>query len=204
MLHVVLQFFYQFVASLVLPVFVEHHRSLDNHAADVVGNACYGTLYDSRMGHQRTLDLERPDAVAAALDYVVDAPFKPVVAVFVAPRHVAGVVNAVVPYLFVLLLVAVIPLEKSYGLALVGMYHNLTLLSVLARRAVRTHQVDVILRIGHAHAARLRRHPRHRSERHRRLGLAEALHQTYARELQEFVIHRRVECLSCRTTVAQG
>ena len=203
MLHVVLQFFYQFVASLVLPFLVEHHRSLDNHAADVVGNARYGTLYDSRMGHQCALDLERPDAVAAALDYVVDAPFKPVVAVFVAPRHVAGVVNAVVPYLFVLLLVAVVPLEKSYGLALVGIYHNFALLSVLARRAVGAHQVDVILRIGHAHAAWLRHHPWHRSERHRGLGLAESLHQAYARKLQELVIHCRIERFPRRTAVAQ-
>ena len=75
----------------------EDDRRLDDLAAQLVGHAGDGALEHRRVLHQRALDLERADAVAGALDHVVGAAHEPVVAVLVAPGHVAGVVDAVVP-----------------------------------------------------------------------------------------------------------
>ena len=63
------------------------------------------------MGEECTFYLEGSDTVAAALDYVVGTADKPVVALFVAPRHVAGVVDAVVPGFLGFLGIAVIAFE---------------------------------------------------------------------------------------------
>ena len=200
----VLQFLHEVVAGLVLPVVAEHNGGLNHHASYVIGHARYGALHYGRVGHQRALHLERAYAVAAALDDVVGAALKPVITVLVAPGHVARVVKAVVPHLAIPLGVAVVALEKADGLAVLGVDYYLALLAVLAGRAVGAHEVDVVLRIGHAHAAGLWRHPRHCAERHGCFCLAEALHQAYARKFEETVVNGGVERLAGRAAVAQG
>lgn len=77
------------------------------------------------MGHQRTLYLKRADAVARRLDDIVLAADKPVIAVLVAPCHVAGVVDAVVPCLVCQFGVAVVLLEQSERAAVAGAHHDL-------------------------------------------------------------------------------
>ena len=65
------------------------------------------------MGHQRALHLKRADAVAAALDDVVGAAHKPVVAVLIEVGEVAGEVIVVMPNRVGQLLVAVVAPEQS-------------------------------------------------------------------------------------------
>lgn len=105
------------------------------------------------MGHQRTLHLERPYAVAGALDDVVGTSHKPVVSVFVTPCQVAGVIETVVPGLLRQLVVAVIALEQAYRLAVAGVYAYLAFLTILTFRAVGFEQMDVVLRVRLAHAS---------------------------------------------------
>ena len=116
-LHVVLQLLHQLVALAAAPRLAQHDGGLDHHAANLVGHARYGALHDGGVGHQRALHLKRAYAVAAALYHVVDAAHEPVVAVLVAPRLVAGVVDAVVPDLARKPGVAVVLLEQADGLA---------------------------------------------------------------------------------------
>ena len=181
----------------------EHDRRLDDLAADLVGNARNGALHHRRVGHQGALHLERTDAVARTLDHVVGTPHEPVVAVLVAPRHVARIIHPVVPRLAGQLIVQVVTLEQTEGLAPVGADHDLPLLAVLGRTAVGGHQVDPVLGIGHAHAPGFGLHPRERGQRQRRLGLPEALHQTDARQAQEGVVHGSVQRLARRGAVLQ-
>ena len=59
-----LQFLHEVVASLVLPLFAKYNGSLHHHTTDIVRNTCNGTLYDSRVGHEGRLNLERANAIA--------------------------------------------------------------------------------------------------------------------------------------------
>ena len=154
-----LQLLDEVVASLVLPLLAQDDGSLDYHASDVVRYTGDGALHDGGMGHQRRLHLERTDAVAGALDDVVDTALEPVVAVFVAPSHIACMIDAVVPGLTGQLGVTIVFLEEPDGLLVAYTNHNLALLTILAAGAVSTQQVDVVLGIGDTHRARLRRHP---------------------------------------------
>ena len=63
-LHVVLKLLDEGVAGLVLVGLGEYDGGLDNLAADFVGHAGDGTLYDGGMGHQCAFHFERTDAVA--------------------------------------------------------------------------------------------------------------------------------------------
>ena len=63
------------------------------------------------VSHQRTLNLERADTIARRLDHVVDTTFEPVVTIFIAPSHIASVIDAVVPSL------AGLPYEAEYQAA---------------------------------------------------------------------------------------
>ena len=146
-----LQLLDEVIACLGLPLLTEYDGGLDHHAADIVWDTCDGTLYDGRMRHESTLHLERADAVAGTLDDIIDTTLKPVVAVLVAPCHIACVINAVVPGLARLLVVAVVALEQTDGLLVAHTYHNLALLTILAGGAVGTQQVDVILGVGDTH-----------------------------------------------------
>lgn len=147
-LHVVLKLLDEGVAGLVLIGLGEDDGGLDNLAADFVGHAGDGTLYDGRMGHQRTFHFERADAVARTLDDVVRTPHEPQVAVFVFPRHVARVVDAVVPGFTGTLRGAVVFLEQAEGLALVGADDDLSLLAGLDGAAFGVDEVHVVLRVG--------------------------------------------------------
>ena len=86
------------------------------------------------MGHQRTLYLKRADAVARRLDDIVLAADKPVIAVLVAPCHVARVVNSVVPDFAREFVVQVVLLEQPQRFSLVGADYDLPLFAVLGRR----------------------------------------------------------------------
>ena len=112
-LHVVLDVFYQRLVCPVFVVFRQHDGGFDNLPADFVWYAGDGAFNHGGMGHQRTLYLKRADAVARRLDDIVLAADKPVIAVLVAPCHVAGVVDAVVPCLVCQFGVAVVLLEQS-------------------------------------------------------------------------------------------
>ena len=181
----------------------EHDRRLDDLAADLVGNARNGALHHRRVGHQGALHLERTDAVARTLDHVVGTPHEPVVAVLVAPRHVARIIHPVVPRLAGQLIVQVVTLEQTERLAPVGADHDLPLLAVLGRTAVRRQEIDIVLGVGHAHAAGLGLHPRKGGEGQRRFGLPETLHQTDAGQAFERVVNGTVERLACGRTVLQ-
>ena len=196
-----LQLLDEVVAGFVLPFLAKHDSSLHDHATDVIGHARDGTLHYGGMRHQRTLHLEGTDAVAAGLDDIVDAALEPIVAVLIAPRHIAGVVEAVVPCLARLLLVAIVLLEETDGLLVTHADNNFTLLTVLARGAVGTDEVDVILCIRDAHGAWLRLHPREGAEGHGGLGLPEAFHHPDAGLLEELVIDSRVQGLTGRGAV---
>ena len=155
------------------------------------------------MGHQRALDLERSDAVARAFDDVVHASDKPEIAVGVAPSHVAGVIEPVVPHLLGLFLVAVVALEEPQGLLVAHANADFALLSVLAFRAVGLQQPDVVLRVGLAHASRLRLHPWEGAQRHGRFGLAEALHHLDTRQLTELFIDGGLQSLAGGGAIGQ-
>ena len=102
------------------------------------------------------------------------------------------VVQTIVPSLLGQLRVAIILLEQADGLAVAYANHYLALLSVLTRSAVGLHQVYVVLGVGHTHRSRLGLNPRHGSERHGGLGLAESLHHLYARQFLELIEHSGV------------
>ena len=196
LLHMVLQFLDQRVACLVLIGFGEDDGGLHDLASYLVGHAGDGTLYDGGMGHQRAFHLERADAVARALDDVVRTAYEPQVAVFVFPGHVARVVDAVVPGFTGALGVAVVFLEQAEGLALVGADDDLSLLAGFDGTAFGVDEIHVVLRVGQAHATGFRLHPGHGGYGQGGFGLAEAFHQTDARELLEGVEHGGVQRLA--------
>ena len=112
-------------------------------------------------------------------------------------------VHAIVPNGSRKLVVAEIFLEQADGLLVAHTDNDFALLSVLARRAVVAHKVNVILGIGQAHASRLRLIPRHCTQRKRGFCLSEAFHQTDARKLVELLIYGRVQRLACGGAIAQ-
>ena len=203
LLHVLLQFLDEVVASFVLPLLTQHDGSLHHHASDVVGNTCDGALYDSGVGHQRTLYLERTNAVATRFDDVVDTTLKPVVAVFVAPGHITSVIESVVPGLTGKLWVAVVLLEETDGLAVAYTHHNLALLTIFTRCTVGADQVDVVLGVGDTHRTGFRLHPGEGAEGHRGLCLSEAFHHLDACLLVELFEDGRVQGFTSCTTVLQ-
>ena len=107
----VLYLFYQLRSFLTLVGLREHDGGFHHLSANLVGHAGDGTLHHGRVRHKRRFHLKRTDAVAARLDYVVFAAYEPVITVFVAPSHVAGVIDSVVVSLVGQLGVAVIFLE---------------------------------------------------------------------------------------------
>ena len=101
--------------------------------------------------------------------------------------------------------VAIVFLEKANSLvAFIQANRYLALLSILARGKVRTQQSYLILCVGFAHTAWFRLHPGEGSQGQSRLGLAETFHQTYARQLEELVVHSSIQCLASRRTVAKS
>ena len=203
MLHVVLQFLYQRVARLVFPLLAQHHSGFHHHATNFVGHTRDGTFYHGGVRHQGALYLKRAYAVAATLYHIVNASYKPVVAIFIAPSHVARIVDAIVPSFACELVVAIVAFKQTEGLHIAHTHHNLSFLAILARSAIRAQQVDVILRIRLAHRPWLRRHPRHGAQRHAGFGLSEALHQSYACKLIKLIIYGSVQRLARRAAVAQ-
>ena len=139
------------VTGLVLPLLAKYDGSLYHHASDVVGHTSDGALHNSGVGHQGTLYLERTDAVARTLDHIIDTALKPVIAVLITPSHVTCMINAIVPCLACLLLVAVIALEQADGLTVAYTDHNLAFLTVFTGGAVGTEQINIILGIGDTH-----------------------------------------------------
>ena len=137
------------------------------------------------------------------LDDIIDTAFKPVVAILVAPSHITSMVDAVVPSLARLLLVAIVALEETNRLLVTHANHNLALLTVLAWSAVGTQQVDVVLGIGNTHRTRLGSHPREGAQRHRCLCLAETFHHADARLLEELLEHGGIQSLTCGGAVLQ-
>ena len=148
------------------------------------------------MRHQGALHLKRTDTVAGALDHIVDSAFEPIVAVFIAPRHIAGMIDAVVPGLTGQLLVTVVFLEEADGLTVTDAHHNLTLLTIFATGTVGTQQVDVILGVGHTHTAGLRLHPGEGAEGHGGLRLSKAFHHLDTGLLVELIEHSGVQGLT--------
>ena len=148
------------------------------------------------MRHQRALHLERPDAIARALDHVVRPAYEPEIAVLVAPCHVARVIQAIVPHLAGALRVAVVLLEKTEGFPVRRVDHDLPLLAILRERPVRADQVHLVLRVGHTHRAGFRLHPGECRHAQRRLGLSEALHELDAGEFIECLVNGRVQRLA--------
>ena len=155
------------------------------------------------MLHEHALHLERTDPVAAGLDDVVIAADEPVISVLIPPGYIAGVVEAVVPGLFRQFRVTVILLEEAERPALVRTDHNLASLARLCGCPVRQYQIDVILRIRHAHAARLRLHPRECPQSHAGLGLAETLHEADTCQFTELLIYGSVERLACSAAISE-
>ena len=203
MLDVILQFLNQVFTSLGLPVLVENDCGFDHHTSNLVRHTCYGTFHYGGVSHESTLNLKRADAITARLDDIVDTTLKPIVAVLVAPCHVASVIHIVVPYIVRQFLVTIILLEQSYRLPVSGPYDNLTLLSVLTWSAVGLDEVDVILRIGQSHRSWLRLCPRHGAESHCGLRLSESLHKRDAREFLELVEYGGIESLTGCTAIAK-
>ena len=126
-----LQLLHESLAGLFLPVLVQHYGSLYHHSPDFIGHARDGTFHYSRMGDERALHLKRTYAVSARLDDIVDTAYKPVVAVLVAPCHIARMIQAIVPHLLGHLLVTVVVFEESVRLAIADPDANLALLTVL-------------------------------------------------------------------------
>src|SRR5690606_11667272 len=85
----------QFVGCLLLVLRRQNDGGLDHLAADLVGNTGDGALHYSGMGHDCTLYLKWTDAVSRAFDDIVLPTYKPVVPIFVAPGHIAGMVEVV-------------------------------------------------------------------------------------------------------------
>lgn len=203
LLHMILQFPDQLLPG-PRPVFIpEDDRRFDHLPPDLVGNPRDGTFDDGRMGHQGALHLEGADPVARTLDHVVGTPHEPEISVLVAPCHVARIVHAVVPDLVHHPVVQVILLEKPQRLPPVGTDHDLPLFAVLGRTAVRRQEIDIVLGVGHAHAAGLGLHPRKGGEGQRRFGLPETLHQADAGQAFERVVNGTVERLARGRTVLQ-
>ena len=81
-------------ASLGLDAVLERDERLDHLAGGRIRDADHARLGNGRMLHQRALDFERTDQMAGALDHVVGAADKPVIAFGVAHREIAGQVPA--------------------------------------------------------------------------------------------------------------
>ena len=156
------------------------------------------------MSHQGALYLERTDTVAARLDNIVDTTFEPVVAVLIAPCHIACVVDAIVPCLAGLLLIAIVTLEQTDRLLVAYADYNLSLFTILAAGAIGTQQIDVVLSVRDTHTAWFGCHPGEGAKGHGSLGLTEALHHLYACLLLELVEYSRVKCLACGTAVLKA
>ena len=182
-----LQLLDEVFAGLVLPFLAENNGRLDHHTTDIIGHTGDGTLYHGGVRHQGTLHLERTDTVAGGFDHIVDTTLKPIVAVLIAPGHVACVVKSVVPGLTGQFRIAIVLLEETDGLAVTDTHHNLTFLTILTGRTVGTDQVDIVLGIGNTHRAGLRRHPGEGAEGHRGLCLTETFHHLDARLLVELI-----------------
>ena len=148
-----LKFFYEFVAGLVFPLLAEYYSGLNHHAADIIGHTGDGALYYGGVSHQGALYLERTDTVATRLDNIVDTTFEPVVAVLIAPCHIACVVDAIVPCLAGLLLIAIVTLEQTDRLLVANADYNLSLFTILAAGAIGTQQIDVVLSVRDTHTA---------------------------------------------------
>ena len=77
-----------------LDAVLESDECLDHLAGGRLGDADHARLGDRRMLHQRAFDFERADEMAGALDDVVRAADKPIIALVVAHREIAGEIPA--------------------------------------------------------------------------------------------------------------
>src|SRR5215471_6885105 len=66
----------------------QDHEGLDDLSSERVGNADRRGLGNRRVIQDGALDLERPDAVARTLDYVIGATLEPEVAVRISPSEI--------------------------------------------------------------------------------------------------------------------
>ena len=105
-------------------------------------------------------------------------------------------IDAVVPCLAGLLVVAVVALEQTDRFLVAYADNNFSLFTVLTTGAVGTQQIDVVLGIRNTHRAGFGCHPREGTQRHGGLGLSEALHHTNAGFLIELVIDCGIQSLA--------
>ena len=186
----------QFITSLFPVIGSQHDGRLDHLSPYLIRHAGDGTLHHCRVGHHGTLHLEGADAVTGALDHIVGTSHKPVVAIFVAPRHIAGAVEVLGVDASCECLVAVVPHEKTQRPFFIGVEHNLPLLPILGRTTVVGDQVHPVQGVGHTHRARLGLHPGEGDDGGGGLGLTERLHHPDAGLPVEALVDRRVERLT--------
>ena len=199
----VLQFLDQFFSGTCFIVFGQYDSSFYYLSANLIGYSGDGTFYDGRVRHQSAFHFERADTVTGTLDYVVCTSYKPKVSVFVFPRYITCVVNAVVPSLVCTFRIPIVLFEKSERFAFAGTDHNLSLLSGFHGATFTVDQVYVILRIGQSHASRFRFHPRHGGNCQCRFRLSETFHQLDACQFLEGFEYGRVQCFSGNGAIPQ-
>ena len=73
-----------------LHAILQRDEGLDHLSGSRVRDADHANLGDGGVLHERTLDFERPDEMAGALDHVVRPADEPIIAVSIFHREVAG------------------------------------------------------------------------------------------------------------------
>src|SRR5881296_3762624 len=182
----------------------EHHERLDDLAAERVGLADDGGLGDRGVLDQGGFDLERPDAIRGAVDYVVGAAHEPEVAVAVHRRAVAGDVP-----------VAAMARRRRLGIAPVLLEHpdwtdrphadgEITFRAARDFMAVVVDDGELVTGGGRAHGAGPPRRRRERRGEEHGLGLAVAFVDVVPRTLTPRLDDLRVHGLAGPEAMAQG
>ena len=151
------------------------------------------------MFHEGAFHLKRPDAVAGALDDIVIAPYKPVIAVRVSPGGVARVVNAVFPGTGHRVGILPVFAEQTSRMLFIRILDaDGTDDAVLTGISILIEQVDLVDRSRLAHRTGTDFHPREISEQDGGFGLAEALVNSQACLTLDLVEYLGIERLACK------
>ena len=168
-----------------------------------------GAGYHGGLGHRGMLDegafhLERPDAVSGGNDYIVGPAHKPVIAVFVLIRLVAGKIPVAHEGTLHTLVVAPVFLEESHWALRLDLHGNLAFLADWHLVPIIIH--DAYREPGHwlAHGTGAHRHTAVVAHQQHRLGLAVPIVDGQARPVLPLLHHFGVQRLPGPGAVAQA
>ena len=194
--HIFLDFFFELFTGLSAPG--QHNAGLDHLTAHGIRLRRYAAFQHIGQLHDHIFDLKGADAVAAALDHIINAADIPEIAVLILIGHIAGVVQPAAEGLGGLFGVAVVFLHQAVGMALVHPDADFARGSNGYGMAFGIININIVAGHRLAHGTQLGRHAHGIAHQHGALGLAEALHDGKPGGLLELAEHLGIQRLARR------